>query len=104
MITKRLNARRRLHESIDSYISILVDESQFYSASDDDYFDDSFVTDSPEFRRFKRECQKLFGREAIKEYGGGRLEIIITESDYKRFVILANKYDIEYEVDDIVEF
>ena len=96
--------RKKLYESIDSYISIIVDESQFYSQSDDDIFDDGLINDSIEFRRFKKDCQKMFGRESIKEYGGGQLEIIITESQYKRFVILANEYDIDYEVDDVVEF
>lgn len=96
--------RRKLYESIDSYISIIVDESQFYSQSDDDIFDDGLINDSIEFRRFKKDCQKMFGRESIKEYGGGQLEIIITESQYKRFAILANEYDIDYEVDDVVEF
>lgn len=96
--------RRKLYESIDSYISIIVDESQFYSQSDDDIFDDGLINDSIEFRRFKKDCQRMFGRESIKEYGGGQLEIIITESQYKRFVILANEYDIDYEVDDVVEF
>lgn len=96
--------RRKLYESIDSYISIIVDESQFYSQSDDDIFDDDLINDSIEFRRFKKDCQRMFGRESIKEYGGGQLEIIITESQYKRFAILANEYDIDYEVDDVVEF
>lgn len=96
--------RKKLYESIDSYISIIVDESQFYSQSDDDIFDDGLINDSIEFRRFKKDCQKMFGRESIKEYGGGQLEIIITESQYKRFAILANEYDIDYEVDDVVEF
>lgn len=96
--------RKKLYESIDSYISIIVDESQFYSQSDDDIFDDGLINDSIEFRRFKKDCQKIFGRESIKEYGGGQLEIIITESQYKRFAILANEYDIDYEVDDVVEF
>lgn len=96
--------RRKLYESIDSYISIIVDESQFYSQNDDDIFDDGLINDSIEFRRFKKDCQKMFGRESIKEYGGGQLEIIITESQYKRFAILANEYDIDYEVDDVVEF
>lgn len=96
--------RRKLYESIDSYISIIVDESQFYSQSDDDIFDDGLINDSIEFRRFKKDCQRMFGRESIKEYGGGQLEIIITESQYKRFAILANEYDIDYEVDDVVEF
>lgn len=96
--------RRKLYESIDSYISIIVDEAQFYSQSDDDIFDDGLINDSIEFRRFKKDCQRMFGRESIKEYGGGQLEIIITESQYKRFAILANEYDIDYEVDDVVEF
>ena len=96
--------RKKLYESIDSYISIIVDESQFYSQSDDDIFDDGLINDSIEFRRFKKDCQKMFGRESIKEYGGGQLEIITTESQYKRFAILANEYDIDYEVDDVVEF
>ena len=96
--------RKKLYESIDSYISITVDESQFYSQSDDDIFDDGLINDSIEFRRFKKDCQRIFGRESIKEYGGGQLEIIITESQYKRFAILANEYDIDYEVDDVVEF
>lgn len=96
--------RTKLYESVDSYISILVDESQFYSQSDDDIFDDGLINDSIEFRRFKKDCQRIFGRESIKEYGGGQLEIIITESQYKRFAILANEYDIDYEVDDVVEF
>ena len=96
--------RTKLYESVDSYISILVDESQFYSQSDDDIFDDGLINDSIEFRRFKKDCQRIFGRESIKEYGGGQLEIIITESQYKRFAILANEYDIDYEVDDIIEF
>lgn len=96
--------RRKLYESIDSYISIIVDESQFYSQSDDDIFDDGLINDSIEFRKFKKDCQKMFGRESIKEYGGGQLEIIITESQYKQFAILANEYDIDYEVDDVVEF
>lgn len=104
MINRKSNMKNRLYESVDSYISILVDEAQFYTNSDDDFFDDEFIKDSPEFRKFKRDCQRLFGRESIKEYGAGQLEIIITESNYKRFVILANQYDIEYEVSDIVEF
>lgn len=105
MIGRRSTMRRKLYESIDSYVSILIDTAQFYAADDDDFFSDEFVaTDSPKLRNFKRECQKMFGREAIKEYGGGKLEIIITESNYKKFALLANQHNVEYEVDDIVEF
>ena len=104
MINRKSNIRKRLYESIDSYVSILVDEAQFYKNNDDDFFDDAFINDSPELKKFKRECQKLFGREAVKEYGGGQLEIIITESNYKRFALLANQYNVEYEVDDVIEF
>ena len=50
--------RKKLYETIDSYISIIVDESQFYSQSDDDIFDDGLINDSIEFRRFKKDKRK----------------------------------------------
>lgn len=100
---KRSIIRKYLNESYDSYISILVDEAQFYISSDDDFFDDEMIKDSVKFRKFKRECQKFFGKECIKEYGAGQLEIIITESQFRRFEILANSYGVDFEVDDIIE-
>lgn len=103
MNNKRSILRKRLYETADSYISILVDEAQFYNDIDDDFFGEENIKESLNFRKFKRECQKMFGRECIKEYGAGQLEIIITESQFRRFEILANSYNVDFEVDDIIE-
>ena len=95
--------KNKLYESIDSYISILIDEAQFYITSDDDFSDEEVIKDSVTFRKFKKDCERAFGKDSIKEYGAGQLEVIITEKDYKKFVIIANSYNVEFIVEDIIE-
>ncbi len=93
-------------ERLNSYISILINISQFYKNDDDSYDDinDVAINDSVEYRNFKKECKRIFGKNSLKEYGGGILELIITEAEFGKFEILANEYNIEFEIDDIVEY
>lgn len=94
---------RKLNESVDTYISIIVDEGQFYNIND--FNDDELYANEPiELRNFKKDCKRKFGKESVREYGAGQFELIITEADFQKFAQLALEYDIEFDIDDIVEF
>ena len=92
---------REYINSFDTFISITINTAQFYSSEEGDEF---YSNDPRELRNFKNDCKKAFGRDAIKEYGGGEIELIITEYDFQKFAIIANEYDIKFDINDIVEF
>ena len=94
---------KSINESVDSYMSITIDESQFYDEIYD-IDDDMPIAEPVDLKEFKKECKKLFSKNAIRDYGAGIFELIITEADFSKFAILANEYGIEFNINDIVEF
>lgn len=78
------------HANADAYISIIIPSNQFVN--------DEQLSD------FKLTCKKAFGRKSIKDYGAGVLELIITEAEYTKFALIAEDFEIEFEIEDILEY
>lgn len=95
-----------LENNYNAYISIIINTSQFYKEGDDMYddIDNINIGDSLELREFKKQCKRAFGKDALKEYGGGVIELIITEKEFNKFAIIAEELNVEYEIDDVIEF
>lgn len=91
-----------LNESADTYISILIHTDQFYTSFNDE--DVEFISEPVELREFKKECKRTFGKETLKDYGAGVIELIITESMFNKFGIIASEFAVDYKIDDIIEY
>lgn len=74
----------------DAYISIIIPCDQFVNEEE--------LTD------FKQNCKGRFGRKSIKDYGAGVLELIITESEYPKFAILAEDFNVSFEIENHIEY
>ena len=72
--------------------SIIVDEGQFVERSydfDDDE-DNIFYSEPKKLINFKKRCIKAFGKSAVIQYGGGQLEIIVSEDNFVVFQQIAD--------------
>jgi hypothetical protein len=67
--------------------SIIVDEGQFVERSYDfdDVEDNIFYSEPKKLINFKKRCVKAFGKSAVIQYGGGQLEIIVSEDNFVVF-------------------
>lgn len=85
--------------------SIIVDEGQFVERSydfDDDE-DNIFYSEPKKLINFKKRCIKAFGKSAVIQYGGGQLEIIVSEDNFVVFQQIADELNVEFDISDIVE-
>lgn len=85
--------------------SIIVDEGQFVERSYDidDVEDNIFYSEPKKLINFKKRCIKAFGKSAVIQYGGGQLEIIVSEDNFVVFQQIADELNVEFDIDDIVE-
>lgn len=85
--------------------SIVVEESQFYNKDYDfDVIDDNMYYSEPSnLVDFKKRCTKAFGKSAVIQYGGGQIEIIVSEDNFAVFQQIADDFDIDFDIGDIVD-
>ena len=85
--------------------SIIVDEGQFVERSYDfdDVEDNIFYSEPKKLINFKKRCIKAFGKSAVIQYGGGQLEIIVSEDNFVVFQQIADELNVEFDIGDIVE-
>jgi len=85
--------------------SIIVDEGQFVERSYDidDVEDNIFYSEPKKLINFKKRCVKAFGKSAVIQYGGGQLEIIVSEDNFVVFQQIADELNVEFDIGDIVE-
>ena len=84
--------------------SIFIDEGQFVDAS---YEIDDEVINYNEPKRlvdFKKRCIKAFGKSAVIQYGGGELEVIVSEDNFIVFQQIADDMGVEFEIGEVVDF
>ena len=91
--------------NLDTYISIIIDEAQFYTNTNtEDDLEFQYIDEPVELKEFKKLCKKKFGKTCVRDYGAGQFELIITEADFQKFGQLALEYNVEFDVEEIVEF
>lgn len=85
--------------------SIIVDEGQFVERGYDidDVGDNIFYSEPKKLINFKKRCIKAFGKSAVIQYGGGQLEIIVSEDNFVVFQQIADELNVEFDIGDIVE-
>lgn len=86
--------------------SIIVDEGQFVERSYDidDVEDNIFYSEPKKLINFKKRCVKAFGKSAVIQYGGGQLEIIVSEDNFPVLQQIADDLNVDFEIGDVVEF
>lgn len=86
--------------------SIIVDESQFVERSYEieDENDNLYYSESKRLVNFKKRCVKAFGKSAVIQYGGGQLEIIVSEDNFPVLQQIADDLNVDFEIGDVVEF
>lgn len=90
--------------NLDTYISIIIDEAQFYTNTNTEDSEFQYIDEPVELKEFKKLCKKKFGKTCIRDYGAGQFELIITEGDFQKFAQIALEYNVEFDVEEIVEF
>lgn len=86
--------------------SIIVDEGQFVESNYDieDEVNNAFYNEPKQLVDFKKRCKKTFGNSAVIQYGGGQLEIILSEDNFATFQQIADDMDVEFDIGEVIEF
>ena len=46
---------------------------------------------------------KAFGKSAVIQYGGGQIEIIVSEDNFAVFQQIADDFDVDFDIGDVVD-
>lgn len=91
--------------SYEGMYSIIIDEGQFVENNYDldDEVDNVFYNEPKRLVDFKKRCKKAFGSSAVIQYGGGQLEVIVSEKNFVVFQQIADDFDVDFEIGDVVD-
>lgn len=86
--------------------SIIIDEGQFVDVDYDidNEVDNAFYNEPKNLTEFKKRCKKSFGNSAVIQYGGGQLEVIVSEDNFTTFQQIADDMGVEFEIGDSIDF